>query len=174
MRGTIVSREEHAREGAQSVIPDEEVVDVAVVMPRGSTFSGVLGAAAGVAAGGNNATAWGVAGGMIGERVNAASKGSYPSLVLALTPNRLHVLGRQRTGLVGGWKHLHPVAHIERHDLEVTKHRRGTVLVIALTDTTTGTTLEVEAQNIGGLGLKDLLGEVEDHDAPAEGGSEKA
>lgn len=155
-----MSREEHAREGAQAVIPDDEVIDVAVVMPRGSTFAGVLGAAAGVVGGGGNTTAWGVAGGMIGQRVSAASHGSYPSLVLALTPTRLHVLGRTSTGLVGGWKHLHPVAHIERADLEVTKHHSGTVLVIGLTDTTTGTTLEVEAQNIGGLGLKDLLGEV--------------
>lgn len=163
-----MSREENAREGAQAVIPDEDVLDVAVVMPRGSTFAGVLGAAAGVAGGGGNTMAWGVAGGMIGERVNAASKGSYPSLVLALTPQRLHVLGRERTGLVGGWKHLHPVAHIERANLEVTRHRRGTVLVIGLTDTTTGTTLEVEAQNIGGLGLKDLLGDVEAHDTPAD------
>lgn len=162
-----MSREEHAREGAQAVIPDEEVLDVAVVMPRGSTFSGVLGAAAGVAGGGgSNTMAWGVAGGMIGERVNAAAKGSYPSLVLALTPERLHVLGRKSTGLVGGWKDLHPVAHIERTNLDVAKRRRGTVLVIGLTDTTTGTTLEVEAQNIGGLGLKDLLGEVEAHDTP--------
>ena len=164
-----MSREEHAREGAQAVIPDDEVLDVAVVMPRGSTFAGVLGAAAGVAGGGGgNTMAWGVAGGMIGERVNAASKGSYPSLVLALSPERLYVLGRKSTGLVGGWKNLHPVAHIERKDLEVTKHRRGTVLVIGLTDTTTGTTLEVEAQNLGGLGLKDLLGEVEAHEASAD------
>ncbi len=163
-----MSREEHAREGAQAVIPDDEVLDVAVVMPRGSTFAGVLGAAAGVAGGGSNTMAWGVAGGMIGERVNAASKGSYPSLVLALSPERLYVLGRKSTGLVGGWKNLHPVAHIERKDLEVTKHRRGTVQVIGLTDTTTGTTLEVEAQNLGGLGLKDLLGEVEAHETPVE------
>lgn len=33
-----MSREEHARDGTQAVIPDDEVVDVAVVMPRGSTF----------------------------------------------------------------------------------------------------------------------------------------
>lgn len=162
-----MSREEHARAGAQAAIPDDEVLDVAVVMPRGSTFAGVLGAAAGVAGGGSNTTAWGVAGGMIGERVNAASKGSYPSLVLALAPERLYVLGRKSTGLVGGWKNLHPVAHIERKDLAVTQHRRGTVLVIGLTDTTTGTTLEVEAQNVGGLGLKDLLEEVEAREAPA-------
>jgi hypothetical protein len=163
-----MSREESAREGAQSVITDDEVLDVAVVMPRGSTFAGVLGATAGVAAGGSNSTAWGVVGGMVGSRVNAASKGSFPSLVLALSPTRLYVLGREHTGLVRGFKNLHPVAHIERSNLEVTKHRRGTVLVIGLTDTTTGTTLEVEAQSIGGLGLKDLLGEIDGQDVPAE------
>ncbi|MDN3495155.1 hypothetical protein QL996_04390 [Planococcus sp. APC 4015] len=155
-----MSREEHAREGAQAVIPDDEVLDVAVVMPRGSTFAGVLGAAAGVVGGGNNPTAWGVAGGMIGERVNAASKGSYPSIVLALTPERLYILGRKRTGLVGGWKDMHPVAHIERKNLDVKRRRRGTVLVLELTDKTTGTPLEFEAQNVGGLGLKDLLADI--------------
>lgn len=44
-----MSREDHAREGAQAVIVDDEILDVAVVMPRGSTLAGVLGAAAGVA-----------------------------------------------------------------------------------------------------------------------------
>lgn len=156
-----MTREESAREGAQAVIPDDEIVDVAVVMPRGSTISGVLGAAVGVAVGGDNPTGWGVVGGMLGSRVNAASHGSYPSLVLALSPTRLYVLGRARTGLVGGWKHLAPLAHIERRDLEVSKKRHGTVLIIGLTDTTNGSTLEVEAQNIGGLGLKDLLGDID-------------
>lgn len=156
-----MSREEHAREGAQSAIPDDEIIDVAVVMPRGSTFASVLGAAAGVAGGGNNPTAWGVAGGMIGERVNAASKGSYPSIVLAVSAERVHVLGRRSTGLVGGWKNLHPVAHIDRKDLEVSRRQRGTVRVIALTDKNTGTALEFEAQNIGGLGLKEFLAELE-------------
>ncbi|KQQ94183.1 hypothetical protein ASF62_08570 [Leifsonia sp. Leaf325] len=157
-----MSREESAREGAQAVVPDDEILDVAVVMPRGSTFSSVLGASAGVALGGNNQTAWGVAGGMLAQRANSASKGSYPSIVLAASATRLYVLGRTSTGLVGGWKHLHPVTYIERANLAVERHQRGTVRVIGLTDTTTGTTLEFEAQNIGGLGLKDLLAELGD------------
>jgi len=152
-----MSREEHAREGAQSVIPDDEIIDVAVVMPRGSTISGVLGAAAGVGLGGNNQTAWGVAGAILGQRANSAAKGSYPSIVLAVSASKLYVLGRTSTGLVGGWKHLHPVAHIDRSNLEVARKHHGTVGIIELTDTTTGTTLEFEQQNIGGLGLKDLL-----------------
>ncbi|WKK71510.1 hypothetical protein Q0F99_19490 [Rathayibacter oskolensis] len=79
-----MSREEHAREGAQSVIPDDEILDVAVVMPRGSTRSSVLGAAVGVGLGGGDQAAWGVAGGMIAQRAASASKGSYPSIVLAV------------------------------------------------------------------------------------------
>lgn len=161
-----MSREEHAREGAQVALPDDEILDVAVVRPRGSTAASVLGAAVGAVGGsvggGNNPAAWGVVGGLVGERVNAANQGSYPSLVLALSPERLHVLGRAKTGLVGGWKQLHPVAHIDRSNLDVTTRRHGTVLIIGLTDTTTGNTLEVEAQNVGGLGLKDLLGAAPD------------
>lgn len=157
-----MSREEHAREGAQSVIPDDEILDVAVVMPRGSTLSGVLGAAAGVGLSGSNQTAWGVAGGMLAQRANSASHGSYPSIVLAVSATRVYVLGRTSTGLVGGWKHLHPVAHIDRSDLEVSRRHSGTVRVIGLKDTTSGTTLEFEALNIGGLGLNDLLAELGD------------
>jgi hypothetical protein len=153
-----MGREEKARDGASAATKDQ-ILDAAVVMPRGSTFAGVLGATAGVGlgAGTSNATAWGVAGGIIGQRISSASKGSYPSIVLAVSPTRLHVLGRERTGVVGGWKNLHPVAYIERSNLDVKDHHRGTVHVIELTDTTTGTTLEFEQQNIGGLGLKDLL-----------------
>lgn len=54
-----------------------------------------------------------------------------------------------------------PVAHIDRSNLSVSKKRHGTVLIIGLTDTTTGKVLEVEAQNVGGLGLKDLIGDIE-------------
>lgn len=154
-----MSQETHAREGAQAAIPEDEILDVAVVMPRGSTLSGVFGSVIGVEAGSamGNTTAWGVAGGVLGRLGNSTRKGSYPSIVLAVSPTKLHVLGRTSTGLIGGWKHLHPVAHIDRKNLSVEQHRHGTVRIIALTDTTTDTTLEFEAQNIGGLGLKELL-----------------
>ncbi|WP_368496172.1 hypothetical protein [Herbiconiux sp. A18JL235] len=152
-----MSREEHAREGAQAVVHDDEIVDVAVVMPRGSTFASVLGAAAGAGLSGSNQMAWGVAGGMLAQRVGSAAKNSYPSIVLAISKRRLYVLGRSSTGLVGGWKTMHLVAHIDRANLDVHRHRSGTVRVIELTDTTTGTTLEFEALNIGGLGLDELL-----------------
>ncbi|MCI1020414.1 hypothetical protein HWD99_17445 [Microbacterium sp. C5A9] len=155
-----MSREEHAREGAQSVLVDDEVIDVAVVMPRGSTKSGVLGAALGVGLGGDNQMAWGVAGSMLAQRAHSASHGSYPSIVLAVSATKLYVLGRGKTGLVGGWKDLALVAHIDRADLKIDTRHSGTVRVIELTDTTTGNVLEFEAQNIGGLGLNELLEEL--------------
>ncbi|MBN9211585.1 MAG: hypothetical protein BGO45_07070 [Microbacterium sp. 71-36] len=156
-----MSREEHAREGAQAVLPDDRIIDVAVVMPRGSTKSGILGAAVGAGLAGDNQLAWGVAGGMVGQRAHSAAHGSFPSIVLALSETKLYILGRRSTGLVGGWKDLSPVAHIDRDHLEVNRRHSGTVRVLELTDTTTGTTLEFEAQNIGGLGLDDLLGRLE-------------
>ncbi|MFJ2535433.1 hypothetical protein [Microbacterium maritypicum] len=159
-REVDMSREEHAREGVQAVLTDDEVIDVAVVMPRGSTKSGVIGAALGVGFGGDNQTAWGVAGGMLAQRAHSASMGSYPSIVLAVSPTKLYVLGRRRTGLVGGWKDLALVAHIDRADLTVHTRHSGTVRVIELTDDTTGNVLEFEAQNIGGLGLKEFLNEL--------------
>lgn len=160
-----MSREENARDGAQAVIEDDRILDVTVVMPRGSTKSGVVGAALGVGLGGNNQTAWGVAGGMLAQRAHSASKGSYPSIVLALSDTKLYVLGRQSTGIVGGWKHLHPVAHIDRTNLEVKSRHSGTVRVIELTDTTSGNVLEFEAQNIGGLGLKEFLARLTEEES---------
>lgn len=156
-----MSQEVKARAGAQAAVPGDQVLDVAVVMPRGSTVSGMLGAAAGVAAGGGNSTAWGVGGGMIGQRVNAASRGSFPSVVLALSASTLYVLGRDRDGLVGGWKHLHPVAHIDRSDLEVQHRRHAAVHIVELTDRRSGATLEFEARHVGGLGLKGLLAQLD-------------
>lgn len=156
-----MSREEHAREGAQAVVPDDQILDVAVVRPRGSTLAGIIGATAGAGMGGNNSTAWGVAGAMLATHANSASRGSDPSIVLALSATRLYVLGRSRTGLVGGWKDLHQIAHIDRSSLEARSRRSGIVHVIELTDTTTGTTLYFEARPVGGLGLKNLLGELD-------------
>ena len=151
--------EKSARHGAQVAIGDDEILDVALVMPRGSTLAGVMGAAAGVGLGGANSTAWGVSGGILAQRANSAAQGTYPSIVLAVSATKLYVLGRTRTG-IGGWKNLHMIAHIDRDSLAIRRRHSGTVRVIELTDTTTEATLEFEAQNINNLGLKDLLAEL--------------
>lgn len=159
-----MSREEKARAGAQAVVGEDEILDVAVVVPRGSTKAGVLGAIVGSELGGNNAMAWGIGGAVLGQRVNSAAKGSYPSVVLALSESRLYVLGREKSGVVGGWKKVHPVGQIDRADLAVAQRHSGTVRVLELTDTTTGATLEFEVMNVGNLGLKDLIENAQEKD----------
>lgn len=147
--------EEKAREGAQAVIGDDEVLDIAVVEARGSTFAGIVGAVAGM--GGNRGVAWGVAGAAIGERINGAMKGGFASYVLAVTPTKLYILGREKTGRIGGWKKLALVTHIDRDNLSVKRGHHGAVSVLELTDTTTDTTLEFEPHVLGNFGLTDLL-----------------
>ncbi|MCT9821385.1 hypothetical protein N3K63_13960 [Microbacterium sp. W1N] len=153
-----MSKEEKARDGAQSVIPDDEIIDVALVEARGATSSGVVGAVLGM--GGNRGVAWGFAGAAIGQRVNASLKGVYPTYVLAVSATTLYLLGRQKSGSVGGWKKLEPITQIDRSNLAVARKRHGTVSTLELTDTSTGATLEFEPKRIGNLGLKDLLAEL--------------
>ncbi len=150
-----MSREEHARDGVQAVIPNDSIMDVALVMLRGSTFASALGAAAG--GGASNSVGWGISSGMITQRLRAAANGEYPSFVLGLSATRLYVLGRDKAGLVGGWKDLELIAAIDRGHLAVSREHRGTIVAIELTDTTTGSKLEFEQKLVGNLGASDLL-----------------
>lgn len=90
----------------------------------------------------------------------AASRGSFPlSFSPSRRPDSTCWAARAPASSAGGrtsgpWR-------IDRSNLSVSKKRHGTVLIIGLTDTTTGKVLEVEAQNVGGLGLKDLIGDIE-------------
>lgn len=154
-----MSKEQKARDGAQAVIGADEVLDVALVEPRGSTFAGVVGAVAGMS--GNRNAAWGFAGASIGERINASVKGGFPSYVLAVSKTKLYILGRHKTGNIGGWKKVELVTAIDRSDLSVAPSRNGLASILALTDTTTATTLEFEQHPLGNLGLKDLLASLD-------------
>jgi hypothetical protein len=157
----MTPREDSARAGASRAV-GQDVLDVALVSPRGSTFARVLGASAGSALGGSNQASWGVAGALIADKLNSRAAGSDPTTVLALTEDKLHVLGRNSTALVGHWDDLQIVATILRSTLAVARHHRGTTLVVELTDTTTGVTLEFEARPLGNLGVKDLLRQLDD------------
>ncbi|WP_263092107.1 hypothetical protein [Curtobacterium sp. RIT-PI-V] len=156
-----MSRETHAREGAEKATGDH-ILDVALVSPKGSTFARVLGATAGAGLGGNNGASWGVAGALIADRLSSTAHGTDPTTVLAIAEDKLHILGRDATGIVGHGKDLELVATIPRSSLAVERHHRGTTLAIELTDTTTGVTLEFEARPLGNLGVKDLLRELEE------------
>ena len=155
-----MSRESSAREGAEQAT-GEAIIDVALVSPKGSTFARILGAGAGTGIGGANTASWGVAGAMIADRLTSQKTGEDPTTVLALSADKLHILGRDSTALVGHWKDLEHVASIPRDSLSVARHRQGTTLAIELTDITTGVTLEFEARPIGNLGVEDLLKELQ-------------
>lgn len=155
-----MSKEQKARDGAQAAIGEDEIIDVALVNPRGSTTSGILGAIVGM--GGNRGVAWGFAGGAIGQRISASAKGVFPSYVLAVSPTKLYILGRHKSGTVGGWKKVELVTHIDRSNVVVAHKRHGASSALELTDSSTGTILEFEPQRIGSLGLKDLLASLDE------------
>jgi hypothetical protein len=141
---------------------EDEIIDVAVEIPRGSTLPGVLGAAAGAVGGASgNTTAWGAAGGMLGQRTNAASRGSFRPSCPPSPPPASTSWGGSRPESSEAGRTCIPVAYIDRDQFAVQQHRRGTVRVVEFADTSAGATVEFEAQNIGGLGLKELIAQLE-------------
>ena len=155
-----MSREQHALAGARSTTDDDDISDVALVYPRGSTGAGVVGAAVGGALGNQSGTAigsWQIGGMIAGQRLQAKSRGTAPSILLAVSDTFVYALGRDRTGTLGGWKNLTLLAKIPRDLVAVTHHRRGPVVRIDLIDTATGTPIELESRLIGGLGVKQFL-----------------
>jgi hypothetical protein len=164
-----MSREEKALAGVSQAIPDDTIQDVALVSPRGSTRAGAIGAALGGAIGGQLGGAgvtgaWQSLGYLAGQRRAADQAGMPGTLVLAASPSTVYALGRARLGLVGGWRDLTPLVKIERRHLRVEHRLRGVVMQIDLTDTTTGSTLKVEARLLGNLGVTDFLENLESTD----------
>lgn len=155
-----MSREKKARAGAQALIPDDTITDVALTVPHGATMASVLGAAVGGSitqgTGGTNG-AWVPMGMVVGERVAATKAGLPLSIVLAASPTAVYALGRHRTGPFMGWKKLSPLLKIDRTHLEIRHRRHFSYREIDLIDTTTGAKLRVEAQDIGNLGIKKFL-----------------
>ena len=158
-----MSRETHARQGAQQAIGDDEILDVALVAPSGSTFTRMLGAAVGGGVGqsAGQPVAWAVAGTVLAERIHGKKEGTALSIVLAISATTLYVLGRDSTAVVGHWEDLDLLAHIAREHLQVTTHHRGPVLVIDLTDTTSDATFTFESRPVGDLDTKGLLRALE-------------
>ncbi len=169
-----MSREDKARAGMSRVIPDDTIQDVALVSPHGSTRAGAIGAAlggaiggqlggAGVTGRGSHWATWRVSAGPLAGPVCLAPC----TLLPAASPTSVYALGRDRLGVVGGWRNLTPLLKIERRHLRVAHRLRGVVMQIDLTDTTTGSTFEVEARPMGNLGVTEFLQNLESTD-PAE------
>ncbi|WP_141216933.1 hypothetical protein [Rhodococcus sp. 14-2483-1-2] len=158
-----MSRESKARAGAQAAVGGDPILDVALAVPRGSTFAGAvgMGLGAGIGGGGNSTTAWEMGGLMAGRAGAARRQKMPPSVVLAMSETTLYALARKRFGLFGSWKKLGLLTRIPRSHLTVTHKRRGTVLHLTFTDTTSGVPLEVETTPVGNLGINDFLKRLE-------------
>ncbi|OZE37637.1 MULTISPECIES: hypothetical protein [unclassified Rhodococcus (in: high G+C Gram-positive bacteria)] len=158
-----MSRETKARAGAQAAVGDDRVLDVALTVPRGSTFAGAVGMGLGAAigGGGSSTTAWEVGGLMVGRGSAARRQKMPPSVVLAVSETTLYALGRRRSGLFGSWRHQQLLVKIARTHLEITHRQRGTVLHITLADKTSGIALDVEAALVGNLGIRKFLDTIE-------------
>ena len=154
-----MSREENARSAVQALIPDDEILDVALVYPRGTTRAQGAGMALGGLAGmGGGFQGIGlVAGSIVGGKIFSDAKGLPASFVLAISPTTVYVLGRDTRVLIGGWDKLQPMIKFDRSKLRVEVHQTLVTLEITLVDTEHDATLELEAKRLGSLDVKALL-----------------
>jgi hypothetical protein len=154
-----MSREEHALEGVRSVIPDDEILDVALTYPRGSTVSMAEGMAIGGLAGyGTGMEGVGMAlGGFAAPYVLSGIKEMPLSVVLAISPSSVYVLGRNTASPFGGWDELKPMVKFDRAKLRAEARHAGPLLAIKLTDTEHDVSLELEAKPVGSLDAKAIM-----------------
>ena len=154
-----MSREENARAAVQALIPDDEILDVALTYPRGFSKSQGVGMALGGAMGmGTDFQGVGLAiGGLAGGKIFSNLKELPQSFVLAISPTTVYVLGRDKQGLLGGWDTLQPMIKFERNTLQVELTQTLATLNITLVDTEHDATLELEAKRLGSLDVQALL-----------------
>jgi len=154
-----MSREDKARAAVQALIPDDQILDVALTYPRGVTKATAVGIAAGSAIGfgsdfqGVAAMAGAYAGGKIFSNLKELPQ----SFVLAISPTMVYVLGRDKQSDFGGWDTLQPMIKFERRTLHVELQQTLVTLNITLTDTETDSSLELESKRLGTLDVKALL-----------------
>ena len=154
-----MSREDKARAAVQALIPDDEILDVALTYPRGFTKSQAAGMAAGGAIGfgsdfqGVAAVVGSVAGGKIFSNLKELPQ----SFVLAISPTTVYVLGRDKQAPFGAWDTLQPMIKFNRATLHVGLQQTLATLNITLVDTEHDATLELEAKRLGTLDVKALV-----------------
>lgn len=162
-----MSREEKALDGVRKAIPDDEILDVGLTYPRGSTLAEGEGMAIGGLVGslGGNTGFVGVgeaAGGIAGDALFSASGIAAPSIVIAVSPTAVYTLGRYTTSPFGSWDDLVPLVRFNRSTLRVEHHRSGALTEIHLTDTEHGKTMVLEAKPVGNLDIKHVLALLDD------------
>jgi hypothetical protein len=154
-----MSSEESARTAVQALIPDDEILDVALVYPRGTTRAQGAGMAVGGIAGmGSSFQGVGLlVGSLVGGKIFSDAKELPFSFVLAISPTTVYVLGRDTRALIGGWDKLQPMIKFDRATLRVETKQTLATLEITLVDTEHDATLELEAKRLGNLDATALL-----------------
>lgn len=156
-----MTQESDARTAVQALIPDDEILDVALVYPRGTTRAQgagmALGGLAGAGMGGGFQGVGMIVGSVVGGKILSDAKNLPTSFVLAISPTTVYVLGRDTRVLIGGWDKLQPMIKFDRSKLRVEVHQTLVTLEITLVDTEHDATLELEAKRLGSLDVKALL-----------------
>jgi hypothetical protein len=144
-----VSQEDDAQAAVQALIPDDEILDVALTYPRGYTKTQAVGFAAGgaIGFGGDFQAAAAVVGSMVGGKIFSNLKEVPQSIVLAVSPTTVYVLGRDTIATFGHWDILQPMLKFERSSLRVEVKQTLATLDITLMDTEHDATLELEASD---------------------------
>ncbi len=153
-----MSRENHARRGAQSAIPDETVLDVAVATPHSLSLFHTVGRTQRFRD--SRPFLWGTPAVAVQRQGPPEVIGGYSTIILALTPMRLHILGRHAAHHARGWQGLTTLGHIERRDLEVRRETETTDGIL-LIDRTTRCRLGFEPPRRDDLELDALLRALE-------------
>ncbi len=154
-----MSQEDKARAAVQALIPDDEILDVALTYPRGYTKSQAAGMAIGGAAGfGSDFQGVGaVVGSMVGGKIFSNLKELPQSFVLAISPTTVYVLGRDTMAAIGHWDKVQPMLKFDRATLHVEVQQTLMTLNITLVDTEHDARLELEAKRLGTLDVKALV-----------------
>ena len=143
-----------ALKGAAEAVPNDTIIDVAIVFPDGTTAAQLGGTGAGAVAGGLLGSA-NAAGGLAGVGSLAAEHelekegGDAASVVLALSESTLYLLGRHRIGALASFKNLTVIASIPRADAKVETAHAGIVHSVKITDSASGQVYEYEAKPMG-------------------------
>ena len=154
-----MSREQSALEAVQALIPDDTILDVALVHPRGYTKAQGVGMSTGALIGfGSDFQGLGaVLGGMAGGKIFGNLKELPRSFVLAVSPTTLYTFGRDSQAEFGHWDQMVKMVKFDRSTLLVSVHQKLATLEITLTDTVHDASLELEAKRLGNLGVKELV-----------------
>lgn len=166
-----MSRETSALEAVQALIPDDTILDVALVHPRGYTQAEAVGMTTGalIGFGSDFQGVTAVLGSVAGGKIFGNLKELPQSFVLAVSDSAVYVFGRDSMAMFGHWDAMEKLLKFDRSTLLVSVHQKLATLEITLTDTEHDVSLEVEAKRLGNLGVKDVVALLlTEGDAPAE------